>query len=204
MAVRRAKQEMLRQTVAATDLIAANKIGVLGLQIRRADDTAFQDFSAHSRRTTLQNIQRARGKGLYHLRPFSGGDLPRGIAPDHHIRAAFAKHHPEGLARNPFQIGKQPAAADVGREIAAVRNQLCRTPLERCLADEKWQVHRRPVVAKPRQRVVACLHRPIGRRGLFEHPHAPILCRQRQGTGQRIVATPIRTASKDSAISPPW
>ena len=36
MAARRAEQEMLRQMMAAADLVAADQIGVVGLQIRRA------------------------------------------------------------------------------------------------------------------------------------------------------------------------
>ncbi len=69
MAACGAEQEMLRQVVAAADLIAADQVGIVGFQFHRCDDALAEDFRAGAGGVVLKDIQRAVGKGVCGLVP---------------------------------------------------------------------------------------------------------------------------------------
>ena len=82
MAPNRPKEEMLGQVVTATQLIAANQIGVVLLQLGRRHDAFCQNAGRRAGRVTLEDRQRAGGKGLSRGCPVGRRDLALGVAAD--------------------------------------------------------------------------------------------------------------------------
>jgi len=73
------EKKVLRQVMAATNLIATNKVGVVGLQIIGGNGALPDDFAARTGCIAFQNVQRALGKRCCCPGPIGGRNLARAV-----------------------------------------------------------------------------------------------------------------------------
>ena len=76
------EQEILADVVAAADLVAADKVRVVGFKVQGADNMAGYDLGTRAGRIGVEDIQHPVGVGLFDVGPVGPLDLPRSVAAD--------------------------------------------------------------------------------------------------------------------------